>query len=166
MWGYIYKVTCLYQDPRYYGKIYVGQHARSKFVPTYKGSGTLIKELRRQLGDSWFRVELIERCKDQQELDLKEEYWIEKLHSRNPSIGLNQSKGGRANDAKQEYRKDSVARELRESAKAHDPRVIRNSRLNDANNWIIIEKDGRQREIFVDKLSHYLNNGWHKVKDI
>lgn len=164
MWGYIYKVTCLYQDPKYYGKIYVGQHARSRFVPTYKGSGTLIKELRRQLGDGWFKVELIDRCKDQQELDLKEEYWIEKLQSRNPQIGLNQSKGGRANDAKHEYRKDSMAKELRESAKAHDPEHIRKSRLADGSNWIIIEKDGRQREVFVDKVQYYLDRGWQLYK--
>lgn len=164
MWGYIYKVTCLYQDPKYYGKIYVGQHARSRFVPTYKGSGTLIKELRRQLGDGWFKVELIDRCKDQQELDLKEEYWIEKLQSRNPQIGLNQSKGGRANDAKHEHRKDSMAKELRESAKAHDPEHIRKSRLADGSNWIIIEKDGRQREVFVDKVQYYLDRGWQLYK--
>lgn len=165
MWGYIYKVTCLYQDPKYYGKIYVGQHARSRFVPTYKGSGTLIKELRRQLGDGWFKVELIDRCKDQQELDLKEEYWIEKLQSRNPQIGLNQSKGGRVNDAKQEYRKDSMAKELRESAKAHDPEHIRKSRLADGSNWVIIEKEGRQREVFVDKVQFYLDRGWQLYKN-
>lgn len=160
MWGYIYKVTCLYNDPKYYDKIYIGQHARSRFVPSYKGSGTLIRELRRQLGDSWFKVELIDRCKDQQELDLKEEYWIEQYHARDPQIGLNQSRGGRDNDAKLEYRKDQIATELRESAKAHDPENIRMARLNDGNNWVVIEKDGRQREVFVDKLQHYLDKGW------
>ena len=163
MWGYCYKVTCHHPDPRYNNKIYIGQHARAKFVPTYKGSGVLIKELRRQLGESWFTVELIERCKDQKELDEREEYWIEYYHSRDPEIGLNQSRGGRDNDQLMEHRTDKLAVELRESAKDHDPKTIRSRRLNDGANWVVVTRDGRQKEVFIDKLQVYLDKGWELV---
>ena len=160
MYGYIYKVTCIHPDPRYNGKIYCGQHARGRFDPKYKGSGTLIRGLRYKLGEQWFKVELIERCKDQQELDAREEYWIAYYHSRDPMIGYNQSYGGRDNDAKLTHRNDFEAQELREMVYEKDPKVKRDRKLKDPNNWIVIYKDGRAREVFIDKLQFYLDKGW------
>lgn len=57
-----------------YGRLYVGQHARSRFSPKYKGSGSLITAARMKYGESNFRVELIERCSSQEELDEREQY--------------------------------------------------------------------------------------------
>ena len=56
------------------GLIYIGQHAKARFTTKYKGSGTLIKGAMIKYGESNFKVELLERCKDQQELDAREEY--------------------------------------------------------------------------------------------
>lgn len=157
MWGYIYKTT-----NKINGKIYIGQHARSRFTTKYKGSGTLIQGAFIKYGRENFIVELVERCKDQQQLDEREEYWITKLDSRNPLIGYNQSRGGRENDAKQEFREDIEAKQLRELVNDKDPKKKRMRRLKDPANWVIIEKDDRIREVFIDKLQFYINQGWKK----
>lgn len=155
MWGYIYKTTNLIT-----GKVYIGQHQRARFTTKYKGSGTLIKGAILKYGEHNFKVELLERCKDQQELDLREQYWIDYFHSREPAIGYNQSLGGRENDAKLTHRNDFEAKELREVVNAKDPKIKRRRELNDPNNWVIIYKDGHTREVFKNKLQFYLDKGW------
>ena len=159
MWGYIYKTTNLIT-----GQIYIGQHQRARFTTKYKGSGTLIRGAILKYGEHNFKVELLERCKDQQELDLREQYWIDYFHSREPAIGYNQSLGGRENDAKLTHRTDFEAKELREVVNAKDPKIKRRRELNDPNNWIIIYKDGHTREDFKNKLQFYLDKGW-VIKD-
>ena len=75
-------------------------------------------------------------------------------------IGYNQSYGGRENDAKLTHRNDFEAQELREMVYEKDPKIKRNRKLKDPNNWIVIHKDGHKREVFVDKLQFYLDKGW------
>ncbi len=159
MWGYIYKVTCIAPGVDK-GKIYIGQHAKAKFSYKYKGSGSLITAAKIKYGEDYFKVELIERCKDQKELDEREQYWIKYYDSTNPLIGFNQSVGGRLNDAKMNYRKDREAVELREILNSKDPKKARMIALNDPSNWITIYRDNKTREVFKDKLQFYLDKGW------
>ncbi len=167
MYGYIYKTTNTVN-----GFIYVGQHKSRKFTPSYKGSGTLITGAILKFGQRNFIVELIQKCDNQEELDLAEQYWINYYHSTDPRIGYNQSIGGRDNDIKESYRTDADAYELRQIAQMEENKkkhytsknIKRVKRINNPSNWVIIYKDGKTREVFIDNLKNYLKCGW-KVEE-
>lgn len=83
----IYKTTNLIN-----GKIYVGQthYDRQK----YFGSGTLISEAIEKYGIENFVKEYIDDASSQEELDIKEIYWIKELKSQDREIGYNIADGG------------------------------------------------------------------------
>lgn len=89
MYGYIYKTTNLFN-----GKIYVGQHRADKFDLNYYGSGIIICNLIKKFGKDDFKVECLEECFSEDELNEREIYWIAKLHSTEESIGYNIMLGG------------------------------------------------------------------------
>lgn len=90
MYGYIYKTTNLIT-----GLIYVGQHKATKFEPNrYMGSGNRIKLAIKEFGKENFKCELLETAETPEELNNKEEYWVDELQARNPAIGYNVKKGG------------------------------------------------------------------------
>lgn len=90
MYGYIYKTTNLIN-----GLIYVGQHKATKFEPNrYMGSGHKIKAAIKEFGKENFKCELLDTAETLEELNSKEEYWVDELQSRNPAIGYNVKKGG------------------------------------------------------------------------
>lgn len=94
MYGYVYKTTNLIN-----GKIYVGQKKSDKFVPTYFGSGTLIRRALKKYGESNFDVCIIEKCYSRDELNKKEIYWIKELKSQYGfGIGYNITPGGEFGD--------------------------------------------------------------------
>ena len=90
MYGYIYKTTCLITN-----LIYVGQHKAEKFEPNrYIGSGRRFKKALQEFGKDNFICELIDTAESLDELNSKEEYWVEFYQSRDPLIGYNVKKGG------------------------------------------------------------------------
>lgn len=89
MYGYIYKVTNLVNN-----KIYIGQHKSNFFNENYKGSGVAITAAKNKYGVDNFKVELIEKCNNKEELNKKEIYYIDLYDSRNSSVGYNLTAGG------------------------------------------------------------------------
>ncbi len=90
MYGYIYKTTCLINN-----LIYVGQHKAAKFEPNkYIGSGRLFLREVKKFGKENFICELLDTAENLDELNSKEEYWVEFYQSRDPLIGYNVKKGG------------------------------------------------------------------------
>lgn len=83
----IYKTTNLIN-----GKIYIGQDTKND--QNYLGSGKIIKEANKKYGKKNFTKEIIEICNNQDELNSREIYWIDKLESRNNEIGYNILSGG------------------------------------------------------------------------
>lgn len=83
----IYKTTNLIN-----GKIYIGKDVKNK--KSYLGSGTILKKAIEKHGKENFLKEIIEYCKNNDELCKREIYWIKKLNSTNKNIGYNISKGG------------------------------------------------------------------------
>jgi group I intron endonuclease len=83
----IYKITNIIN-----GLIYIGQE--KNYNPSYYGSGILIKKAISELGIDNFKKEIIEYCKDHNELNEREIFWIKELNSRNPSVGYNLAPGG------------------------------------------------------------------------
>lgn len=90
MYGYIYKTTNLIN-----GKIYVGQKKSEVFLnEKYLGSGKHLKRAVRRYGESSFKVELLQECNSEAEINSCEKYWIHELDATNPAIGYNISEGG------------------------------------------------------------------------
>jgi len=87
---YIYKTT-----NNINGLIYIGQCIKSvESSQFYFGSGKMIKLAIKEYGIENFKKEIIETCKNNEELNKAEIYWIEYFNSRNPNIGYNITKGG------------------------------------------------------------------------
>lgn len=87
----IYKITNLVN-----GKIYIGKDTVSDI--NYYGSGVLIKRAIEKYGIQNFKKEILEECISNNELCMKEKYWIEYYNSTNLEIGYNISKGGDGGD--------------------------------------------------------------------
>ncbi|MCF8339591.1 MAG: GIY-YIG nuclease family protein [Chitinophagaceae bacterium] len=87
----IYKITNLIN-----GKIYIGKDTVSD--KNYYGSGLLIKRSINKHGIENFKKEILEECDNNDELCVREKYWIEKYNSTNSQIGYNISKGGDGGD--------------------------------------------------------------------
>jgi hypothetical protein len=89
--GIVYKTTNLIN-----GKIYVGQDSKNR--PNYKGSGLLINHAFKKYGRQQFVKEILEQCSSKEHMIEREKFWIDKLNSRNRSIGYNISSGGEFGD--------------------------------------------------------------------
>lgn len=89
MIGYIYLVT-----NRVNGKIYVGQHKKQQFDPSYKGSGRLIVKAIKKYGKDKFDVVMIDTADTKEELNQKEVFYIEALNCKDHKIGYNVADGG------------------------------------------------------------------------
>ena len=90
MYGYIYITTNLIN-----GKQYIGQKKSSEFLGNkYLGSGKILKCAIAKYGESNFSTELICECKSKQELDEKEEHYIEKYNAQKDEHFYNIRRGG------------------------------------------------------------------------
>lgn len=90
MFGYIYETTNLIN-----GKKYIGKRKSNKFLKDYLGSGILIKKAIEKYGRENFTVKLIEEVlgtKD--DLNTREQYWINYYNASNNDNFYNISKGG------------------------------------------------------------------------
>ena len=84
--GVIYKTTNTLT-----GKVYIG---KSKYNnPSYLGSGLKIVNAIKKYGVEFFEKEILEECLEE-EINSREEFWIEFYNSRDDSVGYNISKGG------------------------------------------------------------------------
>lgn len=83
----VYKTTNLIN-----GKIYVGQDSKNN--PEYLGSGVIIKKAISKYGKQNFKKEILDVAKTKEELDNKEIFWINELHSKDIEIGYNIASGG------------------------------------------------------------------------
>lgn len=101
-YGYVYKITnCIN------GKIYVGIHKfqGSELDTRYWAGGILINNAFKKYGKINFHREIIEWCHSKEELNIKEEYWIKELNTRNLEIGYNLAAGGFHNGGNQQGHK-------------------------------------------------------------
>lgn len=86
MFGYIYKTIDINN------KIYIGQH-HGNFDENYYGSGTIISKIIKKRKED-LKVELLEICENQDELDKKEIFFINKYNSTDRKYGYNIQTGG------------------------------------------------------------------------
>lgn len=86
----IYKITNLLNE-----KIYIGQTKQpieKRFLQHSKANSPLGQAMR-ECGLENFTIEIVERCKNQNELNEREKFWIKVLRSKSPN-GYNLSNGG------------------------------------------------------------------------
>ena len=83
----IYKTTNLVN-----GKIYVGKDTKNN--PKYYGSGHHFKRALKKYKRKNFIKKILEYCKNEEELNERERYWIKELKAQDPNIGYNIIDGG------------------------------------------------------------------------
>ena len=91
MFGYIYETINLINS-----KKYIGKHKSSKFDDNYYGSGITLKRAINKYGKENFKVKILEEIEtNQDDLDLREMYWIEHFNAVNDNNYYNRSYGGK-----------------------------------------------------------------------
>lgn len=91
MYGYIYETTNLVN-----GKKYIGKHKSSKFDNWYLGSGIALTRSVKKYGKENFKVRIIEQIEtNQDDLDLREMYWIKYFNAVEDKKYYNNSAGGK-----------------------------------------------------------------------
>lgn len=78
----IYKTTNLVN-----GKQYIGRDSHNN--PNYLGSGPLLKKAIRKYGKENFKKEILEVCKSEEDLSIREEYWLNYYDAGNNPIFYN-----------------------------------------------------------------------------
>lgn len=90
MYGYIYMTTNLINN-----KKYIGQKTSNKFLgENYLGSGKILLKAVNKYGWNNFKVELLEKCSSQEELDKAEIKWIIYYDAVNSNEFYNLRQGG------------------------------------------------------------------------
>ena len=89
MYGYIYMTINILN-----GKRYIGKHKSDKFVTYYKGSGAILIRSIEKYGADNFAVELVDVANSEEELNIKERYWIEHYNAVDDPMFYNISEGG------------------------------------------------------------------------
>lgn len=154
MYGYIYKTTNLINN-----KIYIGQHKSDTFNENYKGSGIMIKRALKEYGKEHFKVELLESCESQDELNNKEIYYINLFKSQDTNIGYNIVQGGQERFFTGQKHSEASKLKMSEKAKLrpHPPTT---------KGKISITNGKENHMINVDALQSWELKGFHKGKTI
>lgn len=79
-YGYVYETTNLIN-----GKMYIGQHSRTKFDKNYYGSGKYITKALNKYGKENFEVRLIGWGYSKEDLDESENFFIESVNTIHPN---------------------------------------------------------------------------------
>lgn len=90
MYGYIYLTTNLINH-----KKYIGRHKSGTFTENYKGSGKLLWLAIRKYGWENFKVELLEECDTEEDLNRAEAMWIAKSNAIYSDEYYNLARGGK-----------------------------------------------------------------------
>lgn len=91
MYGFIYKTT-----NNVNGKMYIGKRTYDKDGKwaTYLGSGILIRRAIQKYGEENFSRDILQVCKDKDELNSSEKYWIDYYNATQSDMFYNISSGG------------------------------------------------------------------------
>lgn len=85
------------------GKIYIGKDTHND--PNYFGSGVSLTMAIKKYGKEHFVKEVIESCSTLEELNKREQFWINKFNSTNKKIGYNLTEGGEGGNTRKFYTK-------------------------------------------------------------
>jgi len=161
MYGYIYLTT-----NNINGKQYIGQKKSNEFLGNkYLGSGRVFTRAVKKYGRENFTVELLEKCKDANELNEREIYWIEYYNAFESEHFYNLCKGGCGCSGRKhtEEEKHKISENQKGNKRNDDCKLkLRNSRLG----RVHINNGTISKCIPEDELDEYLSNGWVKGRII
>lgn len=152
MYGYIYKTTDLTNN-----KIYIGQHKSTIFNSKYLGSGVIIKRAIKEHSKNNFKVELIESCETQEDLNIKEIYYIDLYNSRDSAIGYNIVQGGQERFFTGQKHTEMTKEKMSEKAKNRPHPPTTKGRIS-------ITNGKENHTIDVSELSLWEQKGFYKGK--
>ena len=111
----IYKTTNLIKN-----KIYIGYDTKNN--PEYLGSGILINRAIKKYGRENFKKDVIDFAATNEELCLKEIFWINFYNSQDPEIGYNIASGGFGGDTfTYNVNKEEIRQKNSDGHKGKDP---------------------------------------------
>lgn len=169
MYGYIYKITNTVN-----GKFYIGQHKSNTFEDAYCGSGIKLRCAMKHYGKNAFSKTVLESCRDAQQLDEREQFWIASLDATNPDIGYNIALGGRGS-----YFTEKTKKKISKSLTGKHLSAEHRLSISRGNKGHIVTEDTRQKisktlqghSVSVDarlKISaaHKGRPGWNKGRHL
>ena len=117
---FIYKITNLVNN-----KWYIGKHNGKD--PSYMGSGKLLKRAIQKHGIEKFKKEILEECKNLQQLNEREKHWISQTNATTDPLSYNLADGGEGGDLSKFV--DQVAASISKSkgwfvSKINDPAEV------------------------------------------
>ena len=165
MFGYIYKTT----DTN--DKVYIGQH-HGEFDINYFGSGKIISKIIKKRKDL-LRVELLEVCNNQNELNEKEIYWINEYNSLDNKFGYNLQKGGQGynyekpstffgkkhtEESKEKNRKAHIGKKLSDETKDKISNKLKSRNFVGKVKWVCNEKINISKKLPIEEANKIVEN--------
>jgi group I intron endonuclease len=160
---YIYKTTNLTT-----GKVYIGKSSKC-FNVKYLGSGKILNRAIKKYGKSNFNVELIEECSSEEELNLREIYWIDFFMSNSYNIALGGTGGDTlTNHPDREVIYNKISKTNSEKMKGHlvssDTRKILSTKHKEWHKGLSDEvKKDMNKKISESMKSYYSQNKHHSL---
>jgi group I intron endonuclease len=134
----IYKLTNIVN-----GKIYIGQDSKNN--TKYLGSGVYLANAQKKHGKENFTKEVIEHCKDIDELNQRERYWIAFYNSTDPKVGYNLSPGGNSTLGWHMTDEQKAAMSKRQRGKKLSPATIAKLKLTGRGKGKKVSQDQREK---------------------
>lgn len=106
----IYKITNLVNNKIYIGQTIVSISERWTNHCYPKSNCIALRNAISKYGKDNFKIEQIDQAQNQEELDRKEQEWISKLQSTNPTIGYNLLSGGSGGSKHSEATKNKMSK--------------------------------------------------------
>ncbi len=149
--GFIYLTTNLVN-----GKVYIGQRTFREGFMTYLGSGTSFRRAVKKYGKENFKRVILCVCKNYDELDQWEDFFVELFESRNTEKGYNIKKGGQRFSPKviQSMSDSKIGRKLKPETIEKLKAARRGRKMSDYNKEVFAEiNKGNKHGIIGIKLT-------------
>lgn len=138
MYYYIYKITLT--KGKFKNHYYIGQHKTDNMDDGYKGSGILVNKYYKKYPNDFIK-EILCYCKDKDELNKAEDFYVGDLYKTDP-LCLNLIAGGKCKGISEETRlKQSI------SAKNRNPNFLGHKHNNETKKKMSDKKIGNKNSI-------------------
>ncbi len=165
-YGFIYMTTNLANNNRYIGK---KKYDKRGVWKTYLGSGTIMKQAIAKYGADCFSRDILDVAYSPEELNTKEQYWIDKYNAVSDKSFYNISPGGDGGNVRAGYTKEAF-----EASEAKRIAAVNAGRLRgeDTSYSILTESDVLQiirllsDGVYLNKIAEQFGVGYSTILDI
>lgn len=165
-YGFIYMTTNLANNSRYIGK---KKYDKRGVWKTYLGSGTIMKQAIAKYGADCFSRDILDVAYSPEELNTKEQYWIDKYNAVSDKSFYNISPGGDGGNVRAGYTKEAF-----EASEAKRIAAVNAGRLRgeDTSYSVLTEQDVLRiiqmlkQGVFINKIAEQFGVGYSTILDI